>query len=447
MNMRTRRRQPPTWRSLSTVLIIILFVSPPHSCGSSSQRRRPAGADRKGDPDDYYNVLGLSRSASPKEIKSAYRKLALKYHPDKVAEEEKETAEDVFIKVSQAYSILSNEEKRKVFDKYGKNGLDALERGQDPEAAGFGGFGGGGGGGGGGHNFHFSQGGGAHGNFDPFSMFEDMFGGAQHGGFGGGGSQKRRQPQELFPKDSSNVARLGKPKFPNASSTKHLWLVMFYANDSQESHQAAPALEDLASKTTLSYKVGAVDCHKTEREAQFCSEKGVESFPQFAFVVEGKLHFYDDPDNVSVKGLHDFCQERMPQHLIQNINHIKQLEERLLQGKPAVFLLTDKYDTSSLYSSLAYQFRSTFVFGESRAKNLKLAQQFHVKKYPLLIVFVPPGYGKEKYSDSYDIHRYAGELKSDKITKWLDGVANVLKFQPKNKKNSSSQKQRREGEL
>eukprot|EP00957_Ditylum_brightwellii_P187209 14257865-Ditylum_brightwellii.AAC.1 len=75
-------------------------------------------------------------------------------------------AEKRFREVSEAYAILSDEEKRKVYDKYGKNGLDALEKGIDPEQAGFGGGGGFGGGfpggfpGGGGGNVKFNFGGG-----------------------------------------------------------------------------------------------------------------------------------------------------------------------------------------------------------------------------------------------------------------------------------------------
>lgn len=81
--------------------------------------------------------------------------------------------------VSEAYSVLSDEKKRKVYDQYGKEGIEAMEKGFDPSQGGFGGGGPGGGfpgggGGGGGGSFKF-QGGGP--GFDPFTMFEEMFGG------------------------------------------------------------------------------------------------------------------------------------------------------------------------------------------------------------------------------------------------------------------------------
>lgn len=121
-------------RTVLVVALLLLLSSPAcHGARQRQQQRRPAGADNKEDADDYYNILGVSRAASSKDIKSAYRKLALKHHPDKVPDDEKEKAEEIFVKVSEAYAILSDDEKRKVYDKYGKQGLEALERGVDPE--------------------------------------------------------------------------------------------------------------------------------------------------------------------------------------------------------------------------------------------------------------------------------------------------------------------------
>lgn len=440
-------------------LLLIAVISSSFATAAkrrSHQQRKPSAATPK-DPDDYYGILGLKRSASQKEVKAAYRKLALKYHPDKVPEEEREESENVFVRVSGAYSILSDEKKRKVYDKYGKNGLDAMEKGIDPEEAGFG-FGGGGGGfggGGGGRSFNFGQGRqggqGFQGGFDPFSMFDDMFQNQAGGGGGGGrGQQQRQAPTDLFPKDSSHVSKLGSPKFPDKTS-KYLWLVMFYSNDSPECTEAQSGFERLAekAKTKGTYKVGAIDCKKNQEESTFCKKSGISlnDLPRFAFIVDGELHFYEDDVIPGAKKLHDFAMEQMPQALVQNINRPSQTQERLLdtvtvKGKKngAVLLFTDKYETSGLYYSLAYRFRFNFAFGEIRAKNLNMAKEFGVKKYPLLIVLVPKGKGKESYSDQFDIIRYTGDLKTiEPVSKWLNELA-----RPVREEKTESDRQRRQ---
>lgn len=107
---------------------------------------------------DYYAILGVSKDASDKEIKSAYRQLSKKYHPDKNPGDD--AAHQSFIEVGEAYEVLSDNEKRQIYDKYG---ADALKNG---------GQGGPGGAGGPGGGFH-----------DPFDIFEQMFG-QQRGGRG-----------------------------------------------------------------------------------------------------------------------------------------------------------------------------------------------------------------------------------------------------------------------
>jgi molecular chaperone DnaJ len=85
---------------------------------------------------DYYEVLGVGKTASDEEIKKAYRKLAMKYHPDRNLEDPK-GAEEHFKEVKEAYEMLSDAQKRAAYDRFGHAGVD-------PNAAGPGGFGGGG---------------------------------------------------------------------------------------------------------------------------------------------------------------------------------------------------------------------------------------------------------------------------------------------------------------
>lgn len=107
---------------------------------------------------DYYEILGVERTASGEEIKRSYRRLAMKYHPDRNGGEGKAEAEIRFKECAEAYEILSDDNKRKRYDQYGHQGVSGQ------------------------HDFsHMDVG-------DIFSMFDEIFG----GGFGGGGARQQR---------------------------------------------------------------------------------------------------------------------------------------------------------------------------------------------------------------------------------------------------------------
>ena len=117
---------------------------------------------------DYYEVLGVERNADAENIKKAYRKAAIKFHPDKNPGDKE--AEEKFKEAAEAYDVLSNDDKRARYDRFGHAGMGGAAGG-----GGFGGFSGGG----------FSM-------EDIFEQFGDIFGGAFGGGFGGGRSSRSR---------------------------------------------------------------------------------------------------------------------------------------------------------------------------------------------------------------------------------------------------------------
>ncbi|HLB51638.1 MAG TPA: DnaJ C-terminal domain-containing protein [Patescibacteria group bacterium] len=146
---------------------------------------------------DYYEILGVSKNATDDQIKQAYRRLAREHHPDVVKDGDKSSAEARFKEINEAYQVLSDSQKRKMYDQFGQAGFGGGQNGQ----GGFSGFGGFGSQQGQWGPFTYSYttsgspGSGAGASpfedFDPFDVFEQFFGFRGFGGSGAGRAPKR----------------------------------------------------------------------------------------------------------------------------------------------------------------------------------------------------------------------------------------------------------------
>ena len=336
-----------------------------HHGGHGHHGRRPPPPKEPGR--DFYKILGVNKRANEKEIKSAYKKLAMKYHPDKNPDDP-EGAAQKFQDVAAAYEVLGDDEKRRVYDMGGEEGVkqQAQEEAAGAQRGG-GGFGGPGG--------------------DPFRMFEEMFGG---GGMGGGGfrqQQQRQQPQGPLYDKASGVTNLRADKFPDASA-KHVWMVEFYAPWCQHCQRMKPEYVSLARELKGYAKVGAVDC---TAEEGLCAQHGVKGYPTLKLFYEGGSVPYDG-ERVQ-RAMKEFVLGHIPGTSLYNVRQPRSLgslsaEAEKKSAKVAAVYLVESESASALGRAVSFQVRKDVAFGESRGAKVGegVAAKLGVNVLPQLVV-------------------------------------------------------------
>ncbi|XP_037534494.1 dnaJ homolog subfamily C member 16 [Nematolebias whitei] len=295
---------------------------------------------------DPYQVLGVSRSASQAEIKRAYKNLAREWHPDKSKDPK---AEDMFIKISKSYEILSNEERRSNFDRFGQ--MDENQPFSQSQRHGF-------------RNFHSS-----------FYFDESFF----------------HFPRSRDFADSKYMlhhAQYNSDVLPDSYRRPYLIKV------TSEWCFACMHIEPVWKQTVqelepLGVGIGIVDLGYERRLA---NQLGAYRAPSIIGLVNGRMTFFHQA--VVREHLRQFVEDLLPQNLVQRINDNNCrtfLDDWHAENKPSVLLFDQVPVVPLLYKLTAFAFRDYVRFGhvdQGDAHSTKLLQQFNVNTYaPTMLLF------------------------------------------------------------
>uniref|UniRef100_A0A8C2WKH7 DnaJ homolog subfamily C member 16 n=1 Tax=Cyclopterus lumpus TaxID=8103 RepID=A0A8C2WKH7_CYCLU len=302
---------------------------------------------------DPYMVLGVGRSASQAEVKRAYKNLAKEWHPDKNKDPK---AEDMFIKVSKSYEILSNEERRSNFDRYGQ-----MEENQplgQSQHQGFRGF----------HNsFYFDE------SFFHFPRYSDHTSSLQD-----------------FADSKYLLHHAGFNSDVLPDSHKRPYLIKV----TSEWCFACIHIEPVWKETVLELEplgvgIGIVDLGYERRLAH---QLGAHRAPSIIGLVNGRVTFFHQA--VVREHLRQFIEDLLPHKLVERItdnNYLAFLESWRVENKPSVLLFDQVPVVPLLYKLTAFAFRDYVRLGfvdQGDAHNTRLLRQFNINTYaPTMLLF------------------------------------------------------------
>jgi hypothetical protein len=297
---------------------------------AEGQRGRQPQQKEKEPGRDFYKILGIKRGFQKDELKQAYRDLSLKYHPDKCEAEDKKECEAAFIDVSAAYEVLSDDAKRKIYDKEGEEGLK--EQGQEDTNA--------------------------------ENMYRQFFGREPEGKVkivhGRGGQMQfhvipEDGPSENLYDNSEGIVELDDTTFAAfINGRDEPWFVLYYKPNDEDCQKMAGDVKALGKTFENVVKIGTANCMK---QRKLCRSNNIPSFPAMRWY---GLPNDKEPDIVerdtSAKSLGKFISGEMPDHTTK-LTDKKSLRAWLdTADGPPVVLFTDKKSVPPMWKALSRQF-------------------------------------------------------------------------------------------
>lgn len=362
---------------------------------------------------NYYDVLGVPRNADTATIKKAFKKLSLKYHPDK-NKQNPEKAKERFTEIVNAYETLKDPEKRKQYDRSGGEDINFQPRGgnsQQRQRSNTQNF----------QNFNFD---------DIFSSFfgsrknkqkkreDDIFGDY----FKNKEEEETVKDQDFF--SLSLVMEIDMATLTYFFNRKEVWVILFYKSNQKTSLDLKQIWLDLSEKYNGVFRVAAINCHK---EREICvSQFKVKNFPTIkGYPKSKKSHgeLFND-QSITVQSIGHFANGLM-ENKVKNIT--KENYERFINVEPEKFkilVFSKRSHSSILIKSLALSLSEIMNFGFVPKTENFLIEKFKVEILPSLILVQNPSEFKGL--------KYAGEFTKEKIMPFLreNAKGNPMKIKP-----------------
>lgn len=330
---------------------------------------------------NFYNILQVKRDATQAEIKKSFKKLSLKYHPDK-NKKDPETAKNKFIEISNAYEVLVDPEKRKIYDVHGEEGVNDQTARQNAGQR---------------HGGNFE---------DVFSQF---FGGG-HGHHHRHHFQEEQEEKNHF--ENSDVLNLKMESLTKLYRRQQIWFVLFFKSDNRNFKELQEMWKTLAEKVYGIFTIAAVNCKSDE---EICDEFSVRETPIIVYFPETGQ---DEEVYRGLKKWEDifkFGSQKM-QNFVRVVNSDNYGDFVTAQSNiHKVILFTERKNTSPLMKALSKFYRDKLSFGEIRRSQNELVSRFNIEKFPSLLVITDP--------ENHKGVIYEGPLTRDSMEKFLNQYA------------------------
>ena len=311
--------------------------------------------------ENYYDILGVPHTATEDQIRKAFKKLSLKYHPDRNIAD-RENAQKFYAKVTTAYEVLTDPEKRQVYDRGGATGVSEFEQQRANQKS-----------------------------------YEEMYGAHW--------KQRKQVYESLY--TGTEVIELEMDNISKLFRRKLIWIVNFYHPTCGHCVSYKAEYLTIAQKLAGIVVLGAVNCSANE---ELCEEYGVQAYPSLLYFPENTAAEHEVyKGNRDYAGIADFAVARMQSfvRLVKGDSFQEFVDSE--SNKLKILLFTSRKSTPPVFKVISKEFKEKVLIGEVRSTDNALPARFNITDFPTILALTS--------LDDPDI--YTGEGKIDQLSAWI----------------------------